>query len=664
MIKKIVLKKLVFLIILILLTNITFGMQFANQNELNDLMFLLDGEIDDIGWYTSLDIDSKNNPHISYYHYTDGDLKYAFYNGASWIKEIVDSEGDVGRYTSIAIDQSDNIHISYYDKTNGDLKYAFKQDDTWAITKIDTKGNVGLFNCIALDQNNKPHISYVDYDNYFLKYAYWNGNSWVVEKVDENAGLGEYFSDTTSIVIDSSNNPHISYCSRENFDLKYAYFDGVSWNKKIIDSTGDVGQYSSIKLDSLGNPHIAYGSWTDFNLKYASLKNNNWDIETVDSQGDVRKWISLVLVNDNPKITYYDYTDGDLKIAIFDESWDISPIDSKGAVGLFNSFKEQEGQLFVSYYSWSFKSLKFAQASITPEFTIYTLEEATTSDFIDQTQYNCCGYSNGIEDTKPTAQSFIPTYSILTRVELMLVRQFEPGSLTVSIRKNLNDEDLTNITLPSYEIGEDLSWKLFDFPDIAVNPGELYYIVCTSQETNTQDMYWWYFDCNNPYTKGDTWIYKGGWKILTYTDFPDLDIGFKTYGLNTHIPTIPEINGPTDAKIEEPCEYKLLSTDEDNDQLYYHIEWEEDDNEIFGPYPSGEEVTVEHVWSNKGSYNLKAKAVDINGAESEWATLEVTVPKNKAINTSLFLHRLFQRFHLMVKILNHYFFLYFQDIIL
>ena len=655
MIKKIVIKKLFSLIILLFLTNIAFGMQFANQNKLNDLMFLLDGEIDDIGWYTSLDIDSSNNPHISYYHYTDGDLKYAFYNGDSWVKEIIDSEGDVGRYTSIAIDQSDNIHISYYDKTNGDLKYAFKQNDQWIITKIDTNGNVGLFNCIALDQNNKPHISYVDYDNYFLKYAYWNENSWVVEKVDENAGLGEYFSDTTSIVIDSSNNPHISYCSRENFGLKYAYFDGTTWNKQIIDTIGDVGQYSSIKLDSLGNPHIAYGSWTDYNLKYASFKNNNWNIETVDSQGDVRKWISLVLVNDNPKITYYDYTDGDLKIAIFNESWDISTIDSEGAVGLFNSFKQKEDQLFISYYSWSFKSLKFAQASITPEFTIYTLEEAKTSDFIDQTQYNCCGYSNGIEDKKPIAQSFIPIYSILTRVELMLVKIYEPGSLTVSIREDITGEDLTSITLSSNEIAQDLSWKLFDFPDFAVNPGELYYIVCTSQETNTQDMYWWYFDCHDPYPNGNPWIYTGSWKILTYTDYPDLDVGFKTYGLDTHIPTTPEINGPTKTKTGETCKYKLLSTDEDDDQLYYHVEWEENDEEIFGPYISGEEVTVEHVWPNKGSYNLKAKSVDINGAESDWATLEVTVPKNKATEypiLSLFFEKYIHRFPLFEKIIN------------
>ena len=34
-------------------------------------------------------------------------------------------------------------------------------------------------------------------------------------------------------------------------------------------------------------------------------------------------------------------------------------------------------------------------------------------------------------------------------------------------------------------------------------------------------------------------------------------------------------------------------------------------------------------WSEEGEYIVKAKAKDPYGAESDWATLEVTVPKNK-----------------------------------
>jgi len=52
-------------------------------------------------------------------------------------------------------------------------------------------------------------------------------------------------------------------------------------------------------------------------------------------------------------------------------------------------------------------------------------------------------------------------------------------------------------------------------------------------------------------------------------------------------------------------------------------------------------------------YELKVKAIDEHGAESDWATLEVSMPKNKAINPFLlFLERLIYRFPILVQILQ------------
>lgn len=41
-----------------------------------------------------------------------------------WFIETVDAGGDVGKYTSIDLDSSNYPHISYFDYSNGDLKYA------------------------------------------------------------------------------------------------------------------------------------------------------------------------------------------------------------------------------------------------------------------------------------------------------------------------------------------------------------------------------------------------------------------------------------------------------------------------------------------------------------------------------------------------------------
>lgn len=69
-------------------------------------------------------LDGAGNPHVSYQDPVNRNLKYAYYDGSEWHLEVVDTAGDVGWYTSIELDSLDLPHISYYDWTNGDLKYA------------------------------------------------------------------------------------------------------------------------------------------------------------------------------------------------------------------------------------------------------------------------------------------------------------------------------------------------------------------------------------------------------------------------------------------------------------------------------------------------------------------------------------------------------------
>jgi rhodanese-related sulfurtransferase len=118
-------------------------------------------------------------------------------------------------------------------------------------------------------------------------------------------------------------------------------------------------------------------------------------------------------------------------------------------------------------------------------------------------------------------------------------------------------------------------------------------------------------------------------------------------------PEIPVITGPTKGKVGVNYPYTLLTTDPDGDDVYYNVSWGCCGNEthFYGPFPSGEEVIINHTYKKKGTFIIKAKASDRYGNESDWATYEVNMPKSK-IAASIFFQRLVQNHPFMYAILK------------
>ena len=93
-------------------------------------------------------------------------------------------------------------------------------------------------------------------------------------------------------------------------------------------------------------------------------------------------------------------------------------------------------------------------------------------------------------------------------------------------------------------------------------------------------------------------------------------------------------SGPANGKPGIEYTYTSSTTDLTGDQIYYFWDWGDGNySGWIGPYSSGETVKVGHIWTKKGSYQIKVKAKDIYDYGSKWSDpLSVTMPRNKAIN--------------------------------
>lgn len=329
----------------------------------------------DLGAYSSLAISKFNVPYVSFFNDIGDQLKMPFSLGQGWINQIVKFGG--GSYSSTQMTQAGDPRVAFYDFANYDLVYGYLVGGVWNFQTVDAAGDVGMYPSLQLDSGDRPYISYYDETNKALKFAYWNGTSWTVQFVENAAAEVGMYNDLTLsksafncyATLPAGVCPIISYYDNSNKDLKVAFLSIISaWVTQVVDSGGDVGQYSSIDLDYSGDLHVSYYDLTNGWLKHARAfkGGSEWGwgtVEVVDSAGNVGKYSSLRVDPFNQTmISYYDASQGDLKFALQSGGfWTKETVDSTGDTGVQTSLAlYPNGQPAISYFDTTNGAIKFA----------------------------------------------------------------------------------------------------------------------------------------------------------------------------------------------------------------------------------------------------------------------------------------------------------------
>ncbi|DAC73291.1 MAG TPA: hypothetical protein DSN98_01125 [Thermoplasmata archaeon] len=117
----------------------------------------------------------------------------------------------------------------------------------------------------------------------------------------------------------------------------------------------------------------------------------------------------------------------------------------------------------------------------------------------------------------------------------------------------------------------------------------------------------------------------------------------------------PSIDGPTQGKRGVTYTYTFVETNPGGEPVLYWVEWGDGSPAVewIGPYPAGQALPINHSFTEKGAYTIKAKVKDTLTTESDWATLDISMPKDYTFTLNILFQHIFVQHPFMFHLLRH-----------
>ena len=214
------------------------------------------------------------------------DLYYTSDKTGSWVSTPIDTTNSAGLYTAITVDSNDDVHIAYRYNSAYDLYVATVQGhNTGSSARSALSGATCTFS------PSLPTGLNVESGTCTISGAPSSIQLNTTHTITATSSTGmSYTGEFYLNVLDQT--PVISYTGSPFTYTKDVAISPISPANAggdiplhVIDSIGDVGNYSSMAMDSNGKMHISYVDITNTQVKYATDKSGAWVVTVIGAGG-------------------------------------------------------------------------------------------------------------------------------------------------------------------------------------------------------------------------------------------------------------------------------------------------------------------------------------------------------------------------------------------